>query len=629
MHPDLVAVADKVARCDDPLLADLPARLLGRTLIVKDLPAAQAIAAQNPGFRCITLQGELLETDGTLTVGTYHAGTGILSRKSELRDLREQVTAVDQSLAELDRELLELREQVAVLDGRIENQQLEISILNEQVADLRSRIVQQKQRRAGLHEEMVVSQSEMTGLDQEIAGLEAAWRNAGDQVAKAEAQVQELAARMAAADREIRERGEQRRHQEQQSSGARVALAQAEERLKGLRAKQRQLDADLQQRQQERDQRRQHLHQTAARLEENQRALLAVSSALAVWYLRKEEAERQVASLTQEREQTRAKRQGLQEQTQQVRSAFRTQQEQAHARELEVSDMRHKLAGLCARLSEDYQLDLAALYQERLTAQPDASAAELVELSPPAADTAAEDGGAAGELSAADEIIELRRKLTRLGSVNLEAIQELSDMEARHGALRIQYDDLTAAQQALQDIIDRINNDSRRLFGDTFATIRTHFQELFRKLFGGGMADVVLEDETDILESGIEVIARPPGKDLRSISLMSGGEKTMTAVALLLAIFRSRPSPFCILDEVDAALDEANVGRFTAVLRDYLDRSQFILITHSKRTMQCADVLYGVTMQESGISRRVAIRFEDWKDEEKTEDEAKADEPAA
>src|SRR5689334_12142024 len=150
---------------------------------------------------------------------------------------------------------------------------------------------------------------------------------------------------------------------------------------------------------------------------------------------------------------------------------------------------------------------------------------------------------------------------------------------------------------------------------DSFATIRAHFQELFRKLFGGGMADIVLEDEADVLESGIEVIARPPGKELRSISLMSGGEKTLTAVALLLAIFRSKPSPFCLLDEVDAALDEANIGRFTAVLREFLDRSQFIIVTHSKKTMAAADVLYGVTMQESGVSKQVAVRFEDWPEE--------------
>src|SRR5262249_9573132 len=159
---------------------------------------------------------------------------------------------------------------------------------------------------------------------------------------------------------------------------------------------------------------------------------------------------------------------------------------------------------------------------------------------------------------------ELRKKLSRLGAVNLDSLQELAELETRAATLQAQYDDLTAARKALEEIINRINTDSRRLFTETFQTIRTHFQELFRKLFGGGQADIVLEDEADVLESGIEVIARPPGKELRSISLMSGGEKTMTAVALLLAIFRSKPSPFCILDEVDAALDEANVGRFTA-----------------------------------------------------------------
>src|SRR5204863_2347495 len=216
------------------------------------------------------------------------------------------------------------------------------------------------------------------------------------------------------------------------------------------------------------------------------------------------------------------------------------------------------------------------------------------------------------------EIEELRKKLSKLGSVNVEALQELNELETRAATQQTQFDDLTAAKRSLEEIIGKINHDSRRLFAETFASIRTHFQELFRKLFGGGMADVVLEDENDILESGIEIIARPPGKDLRSISLMSGGEKTLTAVALLLAIFRSKPSPFCILDEVDAALDEANIGRFTAVLRDFLDRSQFIIITHSKRTMTVADVLYGVTMQESGVSKRVAVRFEDWPNDEIT-----------
>ena len=164
-------------------------------------------------------------------------------------------------------------------------------------------------------------------------------------------------------------------------------------------------------------------------------------------------------------------------------------------------------------------------------------------------------------------------------------------------------------------MIGKINEDSRKLFVETYEAVRAHFQELFRKLFGGGMADVVLETPDDVLETGIDIVARPPGKELRGISLMSGGEKTLTAVALLLAIFRSKPSPFCLLDEVDAALDEANTERLAQTIRDFTDRSQFIVITHKKRTMAYADVLYGVTMQESGVSKQIAVRFDDWPDE--------------
>ncbi len=153
------------------------------------------------------------------------------------------------------------------------------------------------------------------------------------------------------------------------------------------------------------------------------------------------------------------------------------------------------------------------------------------------------------------------------------------------------------------------------MFSETFETVRGHFQTLFCDLFGGGNADIVLEENVDILDSGIEIVARPPGKEPRSISLLSGGEKTLTCVALLLAVFRSRPSPFCVLDEVDAALDEANIDRFTKVIQGFLAWTQFIIVTHSKKTMTCANTIYGVTMQESGVSKQVSVRFEDVSDD--------------
>jgi len=236
----------------------------------------------------------------------------------------------------------------------------------------------------------------------------------------------------------------------------------------------------------------------------------------------------------------------------------------------------------------------------------------------------------------AEEIKQLRDRIQRLGNVNVDAISELEELEQRSGFLTTQVTDLTESKRQLEELIDTINGESAVRFEQTFNTVREHFQGMFRKLFGGGKADIYLETEleekspkaaaegtqdptaasppparkVDILDAGIEIIARPPGKQPVSISQLSGGEKTMTCVALLMSIFKSKPSPFCILDEVDAALDEANNQRFNLIVQEFLEQSQFIVITHSKRTMQIADVLYGVTMQEQGVSKRVAVKFD-------------------
>lgn len=188
-------------------------------------------------------------------------------------------------------------------------------------------------------------------------------------------------------------------------------------------------------------------------------------------------------------------------------------------------------------------------------------------------------------------------------------------MDGRYQHLSSQLQDLEEAKSTLEEIIRQINGESQRMFLETFESIRVQFQNLFRKMFGGGEGDIILEDHNDVLDCGIDVVARPPGKELRSISLLSGGEKTMTAVALLMAIFRSKPSPFCILDEVDAALDEANVERYSGVVREFKQATQFIMITHNKRSMQIGDILYGVTMEQSGVSKRMSVRFEDVSDD--------------
>ncbi|MDA1194193.1 MAG: chromosome segregation protein SMC [Planctomycetota bacterium] len=213
------------------------------------------------------------------------------------------------------------------------------------------------------------------------------------------------------------------------------------------------------------------------------------------------------------------------------------------------------------------------------------------------------------------ELLDLRAKLEGLGNVNLNAIEELEEVEQHVTFLQTQEKDLLDASVDLEKAIKELDEISTERFSKTFAEIRDNFRDTFRQLFGGGRADVMLEDASNLLESGIEIIARPPGKEQRTISLLSGGERTLTAVALLFAVFKAKPSPFSILDEVDAALDEANVRRLIHLVREFTDRCQFVVITHAKATMETADVLYGVTMKEPGVSDRVAVRLTEFPEE--------------
>ncbi|MEC7599586.1 MAG: chromosome segregation protein SMC, partial [Planctomycetota bacterium] len=255
--------------------------------------------------------------------------------------------------------------------------------------------------------------------------------------------------------------------------------------------------------------------------------------------------------------------------------------------ELELSQLNLERSTMAERLSDDYGIDISTVEVEWSEEE-------------------------AGEREQIDtEIESLRRKVNSIGAVNLDALNELEELEVRFGSLDAQYQDLLQSKEMLEKIIDKINLDSRRLFAETLEAIRVNFQSLYRRSFGGGKADLVVEEGVDILESGIDIVATPPGKPEFNNSLLSGGEKALTAVSLLMAIFQHRPSPFCVLDEVDAPFDEANISRFIEVLGGFLDSTKFIIVTHSKKTMTAADTLYGITMQESGISRQVSVRFED------------------
>jgi chromosome segregation protein len=203
----------------------------------------------------------------------------------------------------------------------------------------------------------------------------------------------------------------------------------------------------------------------------------------------------------------------------------------------------------------------------------------------------------------------LRAKLDRLGPVNMMAIEQFDELETRHDFLTTQRKDLVDSITATNDAITRIDATSKARFREAFDAINHNFHETFSVLFGGGRAGISMLDENDPLESGIDIVASPPGKRLQSVQLLSGGEKALTAIALMFAIFKYKPSPFCLLDEIDAPLDDANIGRFVEMLKGMLHHTQFILITHNRKTMEIADRLYGVTMEEPGVSKLISVRL--------------------
>jgi len=571
----------------EPRFAALARRLLGDTWIVERLEHALKLAGARAGSpRFVTLAGELL-SDGMIVVGPRQATAGLVARRSQLQALHTQLT-------ELDRRIEAAAQRAAQAEQRLEAAQTQLAAhiaANERLQDAlgehRLKLTTADERSSQLRQQKSVLESESRAALAEEEQAAAELEQTAAQRRRHEAELADLETRIEQLQARLEELELTRKQAAADATQTRIELAKSEERLRNLQIRLHQFEETREERRRALADSREQLGECVRRAEQTRWNILRTESEVAELYLRKEKLARQTLRLIERREQLRLRRNELAQTTQQTRSRIRKLEEQLHALELELGEVQHERRTLAGRLREDYGVELAELEH----------------------DSTPQEQHLRDETQ--QEIDDLRRKINNLGNVNLDALEELEQLENRYGHLAAQYRDLCDAKSALEKIIERINTDSRRLFSQTLEAVRAHFQTLFRDLFGGGQADIVLEDEADLLESGIEIVARPPGKEPRSISLLSGGEKTLTCVALLLAIFRSRPSPFCVLDEVDAALDEANIDRFIHVLKGFLAWTQFIIVTHSKKTMTCADTIYGVTIQESGVSRQVSVRFED------------------
>lgn len=312
-------------------------------------------------------------------------------------------------------------------------------------------------------------------------------------------------------------------------------------------------------------------------------------------------------------------------------------QEGLGAHEVRHAELRQRAQFLAEEAAREFQADVAALDWKQLLWRADDEPEGLRALDLDEAEEAGEGAAppaearphgrrgrkprgepTAGDLAALDatdwervkaEVEALRQRLGAMGAVNLVAIEEYAELKQRHDFLLAQSADLTGAKAELVKAIDEINRTSQQQFDVAFEQIRRNFEYTFQALFGGGEAGLEVVQGEDVLESGIEIMARPPGSKLKSITLLSGGQRALTAIALLFALYLVKPSPFCLLDEIDAPLDESNIGRFTELLKKFVPQSQFLIITHNKRTVAAAGAIYGVTMEERGVSKTVSMRF--------------------
>ncbi len=602
----------------DPRLQELLDRLLGRAFLVSDVEAALLLAAgplSSQRARFVTRDGMMLDADGRVYAGRGVAEeSGLLRRRAELETLRGQVadlrSTLEQeraALKEVDAEAASLSAQAGATRQGLGQQQrvvlqeqnkLERALadlariererrgFDQETAQLGERMARLEEDRARLQEKAEslgrLQQEEAAAaaaLDAEVKSIQLRADAAADQMTSAKVEVGKLTEQAAAARRELSRLELSRDELSRQSRDIAAHLERLESRLAEHAAA---------------------IEQCHALISEARDSAHRLAEEIAAVHARLAEAEQRGSTLG--------------EQVLLSRQRFAVLERDWHSLEVSRRELEVKRENMEERTQEEIGVDLPREHPEYRDMMAGGDVTRI--------DTS----------EAALQIDTLKDAVRKLGSVNLDSMEEEKNLEQQNETLVKQVADIDDARAQLELLIEQLNQVSRERFGEVFTLIQQNFggqDGMFRKLFGGGKAEVRLmplmkeveqadgsiqkvdTGETDLLESGIEVIAKPPGKEPRSISQLSGGEKTLTAVALLMSIFRSKPSCFCVLDEVDAALDEGNVGRFNHVIREYTDRSRFIVITHNKRTMQSADRLYGVTMQERGVSTRVSVRFEE------------------
>lgn len=572
----------------------LMSRLLSRVRLVDDLESALPHAV--PGTTFVTRDGLILRDGHAAECWSREDTAGNpLTRKQLLEEWRGAADAARDMMNRLEEQAAQL------LSGDAESEQAVV----EARRALERLQAEASERRGELQAVSKDAQEARRRLDTVAYELQAMQESDESTVSRRESIQHELdrhRERQAELRREIAEQTEVLRTQEQHKSAfasevteQRVLYAERKRDHEHLLSRRQSLDSRIRELNETIEERARGIHryrERVAELEQSARETEMRLSPLA------DKLEKHTAELEQSRRFRQMKQkelEALESEVRDKRTAMEALQSEHNRMDVERAEQNMRRDNTIERITGDYRIT-----REDMMSEPEPEWG---------------DDGAPDDETIETRIAEIRAKLESMGPVNLIADDEYEALQERFEFLTRQQDDLLAAKQQLLDLIKRINQTTTDMFSKTFEEVNENFQRMFKQLFGGGSAKLVLVNEEDVLESGIEIIARPPGKKLQTISLLSGGERTMTAVALLFALYLVKPSPFCLLDELDAALDDANIGRFVNLLKGFLEQSQFVVITHNRQTIAQAQLLYGVTMETRGVSKIVSVKFRNDKEQ--------------
>ena len=605
---DLSSQSGVIGRASELIQVDgryekLANSMLGGTWVCKTLDdAVRLFNTVSKSVRYVTVDGEIVEADGTIHAGPKSSTGGLVSRRSELRAVKRQLVQLDQDIQTCQGQVNELSDLEKTAESQVQQ-------LIEQNTELASGLKSQsekadqlKGRIGSLKDELAAAETELQQIGSQADALSESLLSEKQKLATNELAVSQLVGLIENDDTNAKQAQKQRDELERELTRSKIALAKSEQRLETAQSQLAELNRELERQQNDGQSLASRISDDASAREAATTAITAATESIAKLKLQKDSVSDQLETLNRKRLELDGQRREISGTIAERRSQLKLAEDKINQSKIRIEQIGMQQTQLLERMQDDYDIDIGTMDSFEM---PD------------------EDFDAAIDREEIDqEISALRKKLGQIGAVNLEALDELEELEKRYNHLNGQYEDLVEAKETLEKIIVRINADSRKIFVETLEAIRQNFQRLFRQTFGGGQADIILEADVDPLEAGVEIIATPPGKPQFNNSLLSGGEKALTAVSLLMAIFQYRPSPFCVLDEVDAPFDEANIGRFLDVLKSFLDWTKFVIVTHSKKTMTAATTLYGITMQESGVSKRVSVRFEDVSDDGEISEEA-------